>query len=354
MTLDLLRGYRSIIFNSYFERLWIVQELARAKDIVILLGRDSGAEQVSWRQFVLVFTVIMLETTIVATSSKEALKEIQLRLLIQERKMLRQLVEIRSGKVEYNILSLIEAFSHFKCADLRDKLFALRDIRPLGHQPFEIDYRKTVLEVYGDFLVECLQKGCQQGRLSVRQADILVRMSEIMEVGFEIQSDEAESIIRIVLGKTIHGDVALSAASRDFTENLEVLVRSVSYRNTVESRLFGPSYDPTTGDHVDFKSPAYSGQDGPTVRFRVANSVDLSINSQKARDKFNRRLNAVRGTVPAAAKVESKHAPITDTQAENIPKDIPRDGYTEYLFRQGNTSEWGLPKLESDSDSDSD
>lgn len=147
MSLDLLRGYRSIIANPYFERLWIVQEMARAKDIIIMLGTEAyGAETTSWRHFNFAFVQLMFETTIVSTTAIAAQQEIMLRQEIRDHKILLQVLEVKKHQKAIDIFELIEAFSDFKCDDPRDKLYALQDIGHLRQQHSRLTMVKTNIE----------------------------------------------------------------------------------------------------------------------------------------------------------------------------------------------------------------
>lgn len=129
MTLNQLRGYRSIIANSYFERLWIVQEMARAKETLVMLGAETLTPvTTSWRHFNWAFVQLVFERIITSETSQAAQQESALRQEIRNRsRILFRLLEMKKRQNSTDIFELIEAFSKLDYADPRDKLYALRD-----------------------------------------------------------------------------------------------------------------------------------------------------------------------------------------------------------------------------------
>lgn len=335
-TLGLLRGYRSIIANPYFERLWIVQEMARAQEILVILGTDTQIPvTTSWRHFNFAFVQLVFEKTITSTTSEVAQKELMLRQEIRDRsEILFQLLEVKKYRDSTDIFDLIEAFSAHKCADPRDKLYALQDIGHLQKQLFTIDYSKSKNQVYSDFVGTCLNSERMGYTLSERQFDVLLRLGQTMGIQVEVQHDPAgtrsgssapdvkEEAVEIFLPK----------------EAAEKLTESNDYVKDRDVLTFGPRYDKETGHRVSPLSHEAFRNRIPTT-FEVPASVNLKDISKTAKQDLYRRL----GVGPHAQPLASD-----DEGSNGVGEPSTSDGYTTIVSLSGDITSWGLPALDTD------
>lgn len=331
VTLDLLRGYRSIIANSYFERLWIVQEMARAQEILVMLGTDTQIPMTtSWRHFNFAFVQLVFEKTITSTTSEAAQKELMLRQEIRDRsEILFQLLEVKKHRDSTDIFELIEAFSSHKCADSRDKLFALQDIGHLQRQLFTIDYSKSKNEVYSDFVGTCLNSSKIGYTLSERQFDVLLRLGQTMGIQVEVQYGPAGT-----RSGSIAPDVEAEAVEIILPkEAAEKLTESIDYVKDRDVLTFGPRYDKETGHRVSPLSHEAFRNRIPTI-FEVPASVNLKDISKTAKKDLYRRL----GVSPHAQPLASD-----DEGASGVDEPSNQDGYTTIVSLSGDFTHLGLP-----------
>lgn len=337
ITLELLRGYHSIITNPYFGRLWIVQEMARAQDILVMLGTEGdGPVTVSWRHFNFALVQIMFEVTIVSTTAIAAQQEMMLRQGIRDFKILLQLLEVKKHQEAIDIFELIEAFSDFKCFDPRDKLYALQDIGHLRQQLFTIDYGKDKYQVYFDFLTACLSSISSGHALGDQQFDILARLAQAMglQVTFQVLPPEvrSESVTQGVQGNG-GKDSATSLQIR--FEDIEIFNESIDYVADEHVRIFGPRYDKKTGKHVSpFSEEVFQGRI-PNV-FKVPASVDLKEIKRMALQDINKRLNRDESELEQAQEAEN---------TSTVTNGPDSTGYQTITMLSGDISHWGLPFL---------
>lgn len=110
----------SIINDPYWKRLWIIQEIAKARDIVVLLY-----DAMSWDDFISVYG--------------------------QEAGGPAKLNELRQNQYSGNssLLHLVEKYSEALCRDPRDKVYGLVGLSSDG-QGFPIDYAKSTRDVWAD------------------------------------------------------------------------------------------------------------------------------------------------------------------------------------------------------------
>lgn len=332
MTLNLLRGYRSIIANSYFERVWIVQEMARAKYILVMLGTKETPTPVttSWRHFNFAFVQLLFERTIISTTSAAAQQELALRQEIRDRSgFLLQLLEVKKHQDATDIFELVEAFSEHKCADPRDKLYALQDIGHLPKQLFTIDYSKSKHQVYLDFLATCLKSAESGHTLSERQFDTLLRLGRAMGIQVEVQVGPADDNAEDVQAEA--ADLVLL-----LKESLTKLRESINYVGNRDVLIFGPRYDKKTGHRVSPLSKEAVRGRIPTT-FRVPASVNLADISRMAKQDLSRRIGAGIHAESLAADAGG---------ADTVGEPSTSDGYTTIVCLSGDISYWGLPPLD--------
>jgi hypothetical protein len=132
---------RPILNNPYFSRLWIVQELVLAKEIIVMIGNN----EIAWDALILACSPHMLLCT-----------EDDLDSPLRDSSSI--LDRLHAARVkEPDILSAVNAFCGQKCADPRDKLYGLYGLlgRPnRGHT--WISYDSPVRQVFQRFCRDVL------------------------------------------------------------------------------------------------------------------------------------------------------------------------------------------------------
>lgn len=344
MGLDLLHGYLSVISKTYFKRLWVVQELARAEKAGLVLEADDGKIiVVDMTSFNVSFQVVRTETTITSKTIAEVQKEIRLRLQIQEHTVMRDLMGIQCKLHEPDIFELIEAFCHFRCADPKDKLYALRDVVHLKQQLFDIDYGKNVYQISAGFLAACLNQGGRDGKLSVRQADNLAKLAMEMEV-------DIETLCVIQVAPEGGGNTAPSS-SRCLRENFELLLQSLSYMSQEDVRHFGPLYDNKTGDHPAPSLEAPLRQYGIAAPFKILRSVDIDSVLKTQGEKLAQEFNVNLSTSSVFGQADAAKNHIDTGDETTTTEDCSSDEYRDYWIVLANVGYSQLPALDCDSES---
>jgi hypothetical protein len=143
-----------LLHLRYWQRLWIVQEILLAKDILLA----QGFETCPWGCLTAFFVLQEIYGRQVIGSSW----------VNQERKgFARSLGEHRELREKYpgsslRLYDLLSAFEKSSCQDPRDKIFGFVGLlRPSAREAIIIDYSKPLLEFFGDIIqkVEVLTPG---------------------------------------------------------------------------------------------------------------------------------------------------------------------------------------------------
>ena len=330
MTLDLLHGFRSIIANSYFERLWIVQEMARARNILLMLGTEAYREETtSWDHFNFAFLQIMMELKIISTTAIATHQELMLRQEIRDRKILLQLFKVKQDQDSLDIFDLIEAFSDFKCADPRDKLYGLRDIGCLRQQLFTVDYSKDAHEVYHDFLIECFRLANSGAALSNRQFDIMSKLAKVMGVQVDFQKITVKMRPNSAY-MPCKGSRGSATSLQVRVEDIEMFKESLEHARNKDVRMFGFQYEEDTGDRISPYAKLGSDYWTPNV-FWIPDSVDLNEVAKIAHQHLPERLG-----IDPKILLQSDEGEKADT----ITKCYSPDGYQTLIMITADLSPW--------------
>ncbi|KAF1927285.1 uncharacterized protein M421DRAFT_176132 [Didymella exigua CBS 183.55] len=127
---------------SYWERMWIIQEIAANSNVVVQC-RDCKIDWEVLYQFVMCGTAIC--------SLPEGLRDFMRRV-----QMIR---DSSSTDPEYGLLSFVHDFRYSMATDPRDRLFALLGLVKGPHQlPVKVDYAASETDIWGDFTKNCLDQ----------------------------------------------------------------------------------------------------------------------------------------------------------------------------------------------------
>jgi ankyrin repeat protein len=120
---------RELCQRPYWKRLWVYQELKLARQIQLMCGTRT----IAWDQFRLFLS--LAETDLSAKSPR-------LSSFIQDSvdSPAMKMVKLNSKSVRTHLWSLIQATQHLRCADTRDKAYALLGACTEGHENIEPDY----------------------------------------------------------------------------------------------------------------------------------------------------------------------------------------------------------------------
>jgi hypothetical protein len=128
--------------RNYWKRMWIVQEIILASNLIVLCGEEACA----WENFIALnealeehhFTTNSLDSDKIKRSNAN-------RILGHYRRWSR--FEIHESKRRNSIWYLLRRYKDMECTDIRDKIYALMG---LTHEQIDIDYAQdcTALQVY--------------------------------------------------------------------------------------------------------------------------------------------------------------------------------------------------------------
>jgi hypothetical protein len=130
---------RQLCEKTYWTRLWIVQELVKAKELLLVWGD----EQVSWAHLSAAFRTIELNNELIRTSESRFAPWDVVKLSIPYQVWLQ-----RDGPQQKRpLLDLMETYRASGCSELRDKAYALTGISSDSHL-LPIDYATSLPDLY--------------------------------------------------------------------------------------------------------------------------------------------------------------------------------------------------------------
>ena len=175
ITPRLRNALQKLFRRPYWSRLWIVQEIKLAKEVVV----RCGTRKVLWRQILSTIKPLCEESRLglgiqfldVPLSARSEVVSPATRTLFMDDQNvgfyrqygdedvhLVSTMGILFGKERdasgqngaFHFLRMIYMYCEFECADIRDKVYGLMGLYP-GY-PIEVDYDKNVLELYWDIV----------------------------------------------------------------------------------------------------------------------------------------------------------------------------------------------------------
>lgn len=126
-------GIRELCQRPYWKRLWVYQELKLARNIQLMCGTKT----IAWNQFRIFLS--LAETDLSA-------KLPRLPGLVQDSvdSPAMKMVKLNSESVHTHLWSLIQITQHLRCANTRDKAFALLGACTEGHENVKTDYAMPI------------------------------------------------------------------------------------------------------------------------------------------------------------------------------------------------------------------
>ncbi|TGO29531.1 hypothetical protein BPAE_0014g00830 [Botrytis paeoniae] len=146
--------------NEYWKRLWIVQEIGKARKLIIFFGQ----ELIDWQRFV---ESITLNWPYPAWITQEIIEENALSQTVPWN-LYYQLRNKYDGG--HKLQTLLENHRQALCKEPRDKVYGLVGLATDCYAGFPMDYRKTLYEVWKDTVL-------------FRNSDTRVHQSDILKFG---------------------------------------------------------------------------------------------------------------------------------------------------------------------------
>lgn len=135
-----------LLEETWFRRVWVIQEVANASNVVVTCGRKT----LDWRLLAVVIRDLQHNGIVAELFSEHA------------RASAHSIIEMESTRRDLNhhssrpLLSVLLATAYCECSDLRDKIFAVLSLA--NADGIEPDYRASVARVYQDFASWCVNK----------------------------------------------------------------------------------------------------------------------------------------------------------------------------------------------------
>ncbi len=143
-----LAALSTLLQNDWFARIWIVQEVAVARDLSMLYG----TEQIMWQDLrdIIQFCLGSAESLpLIQRTSNSGVRTCDHKGL-RASQIFNVRIEVTTG-TSRDLSFYLESFRSFGATDPRDKVFAVVGLAKTEHHPLVTpDYRKTVRDVYVD------------------------------------------------------------------------------------------------------------------------------------------------------------------------------------------------------------
>lgn len=139
--LDHMAGLHDLCERPYWGRLWILQELRSAKEIIIM----CGSHKLPWTQF----ENILLEATGVSGDFAVSQRTVTELSRLEETKHVKLTAAAKMANLCSEIIPtsrwlLLQVTSHLDCYDPRDKVYALLSMTKTGAEAIDADYNSTL------------------------------------------------------------------------------------------------------------------------------------------------------------------------------------------------------------------
>jgi hypothetical protein len=138
----------ALFHRPYFSRIWVIQEVARAKKTTALYGSQSTDYQTLIKTFL--FCLDANTEPLRANSIRIGIPA--LNTILKNNLLITN--SCMGGRNEYSMYDLIRHTTALSTAEPRDRLFALTTLPLIPHELFPLpDYKSSVSEVYKNFVV---------------------------------------------------------------------------------------------------------------------------------------------------------------------------------------------------------
>jgi hypothetical protein len=155
-----LNAFFALCERGYWSRLWVVQEIVLARELMVRCGPDEA----TWTAF---------SRALQGYEYYDRIKSSLPYLFDRQR---------NDRYYECRLLNLLEACQTSKCADPRDKVYGLLGLaNDCGEDELVVDYSKTVYEVYRDVIAFHSSRTRSRQLLSPRRDLDVVRFSQILQ-----------------------------------------------------------------------------------------------------------------------------------------------------------------------------
>jgi hypothetical protein len=155
-----LNAFFALCERGYWSRLWVVQEIVLAKELMVRCGPDAA----TWTAF---------SRALQGYENCDRIKSSLPYLFDRQRS---------DRYYECRLLNLLEACQASKCADPRDKVYGLLGLaNDCGEDELVVDYSKTVYEVYTDVIAFHSSRMRSRQLLSPRRDLDVVRFSQLLQ-----------------------------------------------------------------------------------------------------------------------------------------------------------------------------
>lgn len=155
---ELFGAFIEVTGRSYWQRLWVYQELILSKDLVLLCGRDVA----TWASFAGLlheFELCMGGLGSLPSSFKHSY--LSFRALVKDQPGYHSVIDVRDKRSgngglneELDIYRLLEATSLRKCSNIQDRVFAVMRLVQWPHnfRAMSVSYHKEPLDIAWDVL----------------------------------------------------------------------------------------------------------------------------------------------------------------------------------------------------------
>jgi Heterokaryon incompatibility protein (HET) len=153
-----LPDWTGIFRNRFFSRIWIVQEIASAQEVVLL----SGSEEIGWKDFFIVWAVLF-HGVFQSVDLSPSFPKYAFNWIAEGVKKMAPLMLVSSFFRDYRkfptMIELLRACGGFEATDPRDKVYAILGIASDSHElGLVADYSKSSLEVFTNLTEKLIQK----------------------------------------------------------------------------------------------------------------------------------------------------------------------------------------------------
>jgi hypothetical protein len=140
---DITRGMVEFCQSSYWQRLWIIQEVVLARELII----TDGVRLISWHTLQMVLQTVVRHAHQGKTMRQDLVESIPSRV-----------DEFRTGSRRTSLIALLTDFGALNCANFRDRVYGLLSLAINRHY-YPIDYDSTLVNHFFTTLQFCQRYG---------------------------------------------------------------------------------------------------------------------------------------------------------------------------------------------------
>jgi hypothetical protein len=142
------QGIEHLLTRSWFRRLWIWQEVAQAREAIVV----CGFHKIDWT--VLSKAIACLYVQVLEVQMKHPDRKDKFGPLLEKMRQVHMLVRGTANTSSTNLFTLLECTQHSECEDPRDRIYSQLSMLPENVRSIiEPDYTKSVRQVYMDTML---------------------------------------------------------------------------------------------------------------------------------------------------------------------------------------------------------